>query len=118
MVWEYCTSASAIDSAGKSVGTVSGSGTTLERWYIQAHGVVNAAARKDFSGSALADIPQGIIEETTAKMIANNLIAWDMGQYTTQIEAEDMIIVNRDVILRNLSILRDIKTQTYIDGAT
>lgn len=114
MVWDYCSSGAAIAHAGKKVGTISGAGAILERWYIQAHGTVDAMTTKDFSGAALADIPQGIVESITSRLIAVDLIKDDMSVYTDQIEAEDMINIHRDIILRNSSILRDKETQRFM----
>ena len=48
---------------------------------------------------------------------SNRGISWDMSGFTSRIEAEDMINILRDIALRNISILRDKKTQDFIIGA-
>jgi len=51
-------------------------------------------------------------------MCANKVIKADMSGFTSRGEAESMITVNRDTFLRNISILRDKKVETFIDGET
>ena len=81
---------------------------------------INSATRYNWSDAFTAGINAdvgGILTETGACLCANKVIAADMSGFTSRGEAESMITLNRDTALRNLSILRDIKSQTFINGA-
>ena len=45
-------------------------------------------------------------------------IMYDMSGFTSRTEAEDMINVLRDTYLASLSLLRDKKTQKFLEEAT
>jgi hypothetical protein len=77
-----------------------------------AEDVVHAATRTDWVtlwGSVSGNAK--IVADTVDCLVANYLISNNMALYTSRIEAEDMINVNRDAALRNLSILRDAKVR-------
>ena len=52
-----------------------------------------------------------MITETTASMVAIEAIKYDMSGYTSRGEAEDMITVLRDIINRNIQILKIIENK-------
>lgn len=84
----------------------------------QSESVINSVTRYNWSdnySSLNADVKR-ILSETSACMVANAIIAFNMSGYTSRTEAEDMINVNRDTYLRNLSVLVDKKVQTFITG--
>jgi hypothetical protein len=60
---------------------------------------------------------KSILKGVGSDICAIYVIQWDMSGFTSRIEAEDMINVLRDAALRGLSILRDKKTQDFINGA-
>ena len=60
---------------------------------------------------------KGILKETASNLAAIYVITYDMGGYTSRVEAEDMINVLRDAALRNLALLRDKKTKDFMSGA-
>ena len=82
---------------------------------------INCLSRYDWSTSdaatTLNTTVRGILIDTGACLAAIEGISWDMSGFTSRTEAEDMINVLRDIAMRNLSILRDLKTQTFIQGA-
>jgi hypothetical protein len=45
------------------------------------------------------------------------MIIFNMAGYTSRVEAEDMINVQRDDFIRNLGILRDVKARDFMDSA-
>ncbi len=57
-----------------------------------------------------------IVTDTTASMVAIEAIRYDMEQWISITEAEAMIVDLTNNYMRNISILRDIKTQTFIFG--
>lgn len=76
---------------------------------------INSATRFDWSTtfSTLKDTVKGMLTETGAAACAIKVITSDMdaiGRST----AESMINVLRDTYLRNISLLRDMKTQAFI----
>lgn len=54
------------------------------------------------------------LSDIVSSFVAIEAIAYDMSGYTSRTEAEDMINVLRDGMLRNLSILRDQKAEDFI----
>lgn len=85
----------------------------------QAESFINVACRFNFSDeySGLNADVKRILSETAACLVAVRIIAFNMAGYTSRTEAEDMINVNRDVALRNLSILQQQKSQDYMESA-
>jgi hypothetical protein len=86
---------------------------------LQAESMVNCIARVNYSdtySSLNADV-KGLLNDIVSSFVAIQAISYDMSGYTSRIEAEDMINVLRDGMLRGLSILRDQKVVTFINGA-
>ena len=87
---------------------------------LQAESVVNCVCRFNFSDAVTTglntDVEQ-ILSDIVSSFAAVQAIAYDMSGYTSRIEAEDMINVNRDTALRGLQIIRDKKAQDFINGA-
>ena len=85
---------------------------------IDVEAFINCMTRFDWSTldatATMHASVRGILVDTAACLAAIEGIAWDMSGYTSRIEAEDMINVLRDIALRNMSILRDKKVQTFI----
>ena len=88
---------------------------------IDVEGVINCMCTFDFStadaATTINSTVRGILIETGACLAAIEGIAWDMSGFTSRTEAEDMINVLRDIDLRNISILRDKNTQTFMKKA-
>ncbi|KKM99766.1 hypothetical protein LCGC14_1144520 [marine sediment metagenome] len=107
------------------VGTNASATVKAAGWFdeiiVDVEAVINCTCRFDFSAadaaSAITATVRGILIETGACLAAIEGIAWDMSGFTSRIEAEDMINVLRDIALRNLSLLRDKKTQEFIQKA-
>ena len=86
---------------------------------IRAESTVNVMCRYNFSDNYAtlnADV-RGILNDVVSSLVAIEAICYDMSDYTTRTEAEDMINVLRDGALRGLSILRDQKQKDFINGA-
>ena len=107
------------------VGTNASATVKAAGWFdtiiIDVEAVINCVTRYDWStadaATTLNTTVRGILIETGACLAAIEGISFDMAGFTSRIEAEDMINVLRDIALRNISILRDTKTQTFIKGA-
>ena len=108
------------------VGTAASATVKAAGWFdtiiIDVEAVINCATRYDWStkdaAATLTATVRGILVDTGACLAAIEGIIWDMSGYTSRIEAEDMINVLRDIALRNISILRDKKTQAFLQDPT
>ena len=65
--------------------------------------------------SSLNTDTKQILKEVASNLAAIYCIQYDMSGFTSRVEAEDMINILRDGALRGLSILRDKKTQEFIE---
>ena len=84
---------------------------------IRAESMVNCMARRDLStlyATGLTDTGKFILNDICSSFVAIEAITYDMSGYTSRVEAEDMINVLRDGLLRNLSILRDEKVLRFL----
>ena len=88
-------------------------------WISGAEATINVATRYNWSDaySTLNEDVKYIVYDTVASLAAIPVVSYDMSGYTSRVEAEDIINVLRDGILRNISILRDIKSQSFAIGA-
>ena len=87
---------------------------------LQGESMVNDLTRFNFSDAVTAGLNadvQGIFSDVVSSFVAIQWIAFDMSGFTSRIEAEDMINVLRDGMLRGLSLIRDKKVQDFINGA-
>ena len=86
---------------------------------LRAEGSINVLCRFNFSDEYAglnADV-KGILSDYCSSFVAIEAITYDMSGYTTRGEAESMITVLRDGMLRGASILRDKKPQTFMKNA-
>jgi len=86
---------------------------------LRAESIVNCTARFNFSDAyaALNADVKYILSDIVSSLVAIEWISYDMGGYTSRTEAEDMLNFLRDGVLRGLSLIRDKKTQDFINGA-
>lgn len=87
---------------------------------LRAESIINCFTRRnwsdDFAGLNV-DVKQ-ILSDFCSSFVAIEAISYDMSGYTSRGEAESIITVLRDGMLRNMQILRDKNTETFIDGET
>lgn len=108
------------------VGTNASTTVKAAGWFdtiiVNVEAFINSFCRFDFSASDTSSTinasTRGLLIDTGASLAAIQGIMWDMSGFTSRIEAEDMINVLRDTALRNLSVLRDKKTQGFIIDPT
>ncbi len=105
--------------AGINANSTSKAITATDVYVLETESFVNISTRKNWSDiySTLNDDAKRVLKETTSNLCAIYVIQSDMSGFSSRIEAEDMINVLRDVALRNISVLRDKKTQKFITGA-
>ncbi len=106
------------------VGTNASATVKAAGWFdsiiLDVEAFINCATRYDWSAldaaATMNASVRGILVETSACLAAIQGINYDMSGFTSRGEAESMITVLRDITLRNIQILRNIKTQTFIIG--
>ena len=89
-------------------------------WVLQYESEVNVFARKNFSDAITAGLNgdvKGLFSLIVSSNVAIQAIMYDMSGYTRLREAENMINILRDGVLRAFGTLRDKKNQTFIDEA-
>ena len=115
----FCTVAEVERKAGTNASATSKAEAYVDDYTTQAESTINCIVRYNFSDNYAtlnADV-RGILKEVASNLAAIYVIQYDMSGYTSRIEAEDMVNILRDGALRGLSILRDKKVETFINGA-
>ena len=115
----YATTAQITDKAGDGASATSKAEAFTNRFVLQAEAVINGSSRVVFAAdsAAFAALPTGtktLLSQVASDLAAIYVIQYDMSGYTSRIEAEDMVNILRDSALRGLSILRDVKTQSFL----
>jgi hypothetical protein len=105
--------------AGNKANTTAKAVAATDVYVLEVESLVNCICRFNFSNNyaALNADVKNILKGVTSDLCAIYVIQWDMSGYTSRIEAENMVNILRDSALRGLSILRDKKTQDFINGA-
>lgn len=85
----------------------------------QVESQINLVTRFNWSDaySGLNADTKGILKEVASNLAAIYVIIYDMSGYTSRVEAEDMINVLRDAALRGMALLRDKKSEDFINNA-
>ena len=106
--------------AGINANSTSKNTTATDVYVLEIESLVNCLTRRNWSDaySGLNADVKDILKLVTSNMCAIIVIQTDMSGFTSRIEAEDMINVLRDQYLLGLSVLKDKKTETFIDGET
>lgn len=105
--------------AGANANATAKAVAATDVYVLEVEALVNVLTRHNWSDAYAglnADVKH-ILKEVSSNICAIYVIQWDMSDFTSRIEAEDMINVLLDAALRGLSILRDKKTQDFITGA-
>lgn len=126
MVETLTQSGACIFKAGKNLSTDLTTGTVTDTtpakdvWtelINQAEAEIAVATRRDWVAdySGLDANVKKILDKVASDIAGAYGISYDMSGFTSRVEAETMLDVLRDSALRGISILRDIKTQEFID---
>ena len=115
----FCTTAEVLRKAGANASATSTAEAYTNDFVAQAESHINCMCRYNFSDNytSLNADTRDILKEVASNLAAIYCIQYDMSGFTTRIEAEDMINVLRDAALRGLSILRDKKTQDFLNNS-
>ena len=91
----------------------------FNEWISGAEALINVTTRNKYNDSfpTLNGNVNGIMADTAASIAAMDAVKYDMSGYTSRYEAETLLDVLRDKVLRALALLRDKKTQDFVDGA-
>ena len=122
-----CQSGAALLKAGEKrdsdLATLSGASMAnlyVDELIVQAESIINVTSRRnwtdDFAGLN-ADVKM-ILEDWCSNLAAMYLIEYNMNGYGSTRQAETMLDVLNNANVRNQSLLRDKKQETFIDNAT
>lgn len=117
MTTTLCASAAVVLKAGANAPTITDAQYT--QLINQAEATIATVTRKDWVStySTMSSGAKLILEEACSNMAAQYAISYDMSGYTNRAEAETMLDVLNNGVNRALSVLRDLKQQTFIDKA-
>lgn len=115
----FATTAEVARRAGTKVSATSIAEAYVNDYMTQAESEINTITRFNWSDAyaGLNADTKGILKLAASSHAANSAILWDMSGFTSRVEAEDMINVNRDTYLRCIAILRDKKAKEFIEKA-
>jgi hypothetical protein len=104
--------------AGADVSSTATEEAYTNDFIAQAESFINCACRYNFSDTFadLNDDVKKILSQVASDLAAIYVIQYNMSSMD-RIEGEDRINILRDSALRGISILRDKKTQEFINGA-
>lgn len=114
----FATTAEVSRKAGAGASATANVEAYINDFMTQAESTINTMTRKNWSDvySGLNVDVKGILKEAASNLAAMYVIQFDMSGFTSRSEAETMLDVLRDAFLRAVSLLRDIKQQTFMDG--
>jgi len=105
--------------AGINANTTSKAVAATDVYVLNVEAAINVATRYNWTDAVTAGLNadvEGILKEAGACACAIIVIQSDMSGYTSRGEAESMVTILRDIYLRNIGVLRDIKSQTFAIG--
>ena len=120
----WTTSVNCILKAGSGAAAAAIVAANVELWIDQAESFVNAATRFNWSDAWGGTIGTPdlnvdvcfILPMTTEAIVASEIINYDKSGYFGN-ESQNMLDYFNNLIQRNLAILRDKKTETFINAA-
>lgn len=115
----FCTTAEVQRKTGAGASATSNVEEYINDFVAQAESKINCMTRYNWTDaySTLNSDVKQILKEAASNMAAIYVIQFDMSGYSSNIEAEDMITILRDNFMTDIQILRDIKTQTFMEKA-
>lgn len=114
----FATTAEVQRKAGANASTVANTEAYINDFMTQAESLINVMTRYNWSDeySGLNVDIKGILKEVASNLAAIYVISYDMDNIGRG-EGESRITILRDAALRGMSVLRDIKAQTFMQGA-
>ena len=118
MATTFCVSGAMLNKAGANVNTTIHNQS--DEFINQAECLINVNSRFNFidSYTTLNDDVKKLLEEIASNLSAIYAISYDMSGYTSRTEAETMLDVLRDSVMRNIATLKNVSdVQPFIEGA-
>ena len=87
---------------------------------LQGESIVNDLTRFNYSDAITAGLNAdvvGIFSDFVSSFVAIQGIAYDMSGYTSRGEAESMVTILRDGMLRDFQIIKNTNFETFVNGA-
>ena len=115
----FATTAEVIRKAGANASSVSASEAYINDYMTQIESYINIITRNNWSDaySGLNVDVKGVLKLIDSNLAAMWVIEYDMKGFTSRTEAETMLDVLNNTVQRNISILRDKATETFMIGA-
>lgn len=112
----FATTAQVQYKTGVNASAISNTVTYINNFIFQVESEINAVCRYNFSDNyaGLNADTKGLLNSVASNLAAIYVIIYDMSNYSSRTEAEDMINVLRDAALRQLAILKDKKVSDFI----
>lgn len=115
----FATAAECASKVGAMKDTNGWTEANINQWCAESESFINVSTRFNWSdnyGTLNTDVKK-ILTEISSDLVAIYGINYNMSTFGAYREAEDMVNILRDAILRGISILRDKKSQDFINGA-
>src|SRR3990172_769020 len=108
MSWTFCTSGAAINKAGRLANsTITASGSALASWSDEVEDIICDTARVNLISNygSLTSNGKKILGHIASAMIAQHIVAYDIGAYSKSREAETILDVLENEIRRGLKMI-------------
>ena len=105
--------------AGANASTTANVEAYINDYVTQAESVINVMTRFNWSDAytGLNVDVKGILKEAASNLAAMYVVEFDMSGFTSRFEAETMLDVLYERFLSAISLLQDIKQQTFTNDA-
>ena len=113
----FATSDEILVRAGVGIGEISGQEARINDLAKHSESEINIALRRNWSddyADANEDVKRAL-SSLSAAWCAPHLVAHQMAGYTTRVEAEDIVNIQRDAYLRLLNIMIDQKAEDFME---
>ncbi len=115
----FCTTAEVQRKSGINASTTANVEAYINDYVSQAESTINVMTRYNWSDaySTLNADVKSILKECASNLAAMYVIQFDMSGFTSIYEAETMLDTLNNSFNRGISVLRDLKQQTFIQNA-
>jgi len=113
----YTKNADILAKCGVNANATAKATAATDIYVLNVESTINSITRYNWSDAFTAGLNVdvgGILTETGASMCAINVINWDMDAIGRSV-AESMITVLRDIVNRNIQILKTIDTKNWVE---
>jgi hypothetical protein len=117
MAFTFCSSGAMVRKAGANVDSnAAASGALLLEFSDEVEGYIIAETRKSYvtNFSSLNEGIKNALKDVASDLGAMKLIAYNMANYTSRMEAQTMLDVLRDNANKNIAALKDAKSSDLI----